>query len=137
MFNVRLTCGCGPCHLPSHACRLSLSICTLDCSSVYIAVCRTLLIAKTYWISVTNKQVIYGTDALRTMFDEVGLGWATKLSESPMLAKMVDASYNFLSNNRISLGGAMDAVIAAKRVEMSKKGVETCGDVDEECSVEW
>lgn len=37
----------------------------------------------------------------------------------------------------LQLGGALDAVIAAKRVEMSKQGVQTCGDVDEECTVEW
>jgi hypothetical protein len=49
----------------------------------------------------------------------------------------VDVIYNFLSANRLSLGGAFDMFIAAKRVEMSKKGVETCGDVDEECAVEW
>lgn len=31
----------------------------------------------------------------------------------------------------------MDAVIAAKRVELSKKGVSSCGDLDEGCMVEW
>lgn len=30
-----------------------------------------------------------------------------------------------------------DGIIAAKRIDMSKKGVETCGDVDEECAIEW
>ena len=35
----------------------------------------------------------------------------------------------FLSANRLSLGGALDGIIAAKRMDMSKKGVETCGDV--------
>ena len=29
------------------------------------------------------------------------------------------------------------AIIATKRIEQSKKGVETCGDVDEACAVEW
>lgn len=35
-----------------------------------------------------------------------------------------------------SLGGVGDAVFAAKRMEMSKAGQETCADVDEECAVE-
>lgn len=35
-----------------------------------------------------------------------------------------------------SLGGVGDAVVAAKRMEMSKAGQETCADVDEECAVE-
>ena len=43
-----------------------------------------------------------------------------------LLSRVVDLIYNFLSANRISLGGAMDAIIAAKRVDMSKKGVQTC-----------
>ncbi|KAJ9519535.1 hypothetical protein QJQ45_013457 [Haematococcus lacustris] len=80
-------------------------------------------------------EVLYGTDALRAMFNEVGLGWAAHLSELPLFSKIVDLIYNFLSANRLSLGGAMDAIIAAKRMELSKKGVETCGDVDEECKV--
>jgi hypothetical protein len=29
-----------------------------------------------------------------------------------------------------------DGIIAAKRIDLSKKGVETCGDVDEECTIE-
>lgn len=35
--------------------------------------------------------------------------------------QIVDMIYEFLSANRLSLGGAMDAIIAAKRIEMSKK----------------
>lgn len=46
-------------------------------------------------------------------------------------------STQFLSANRLSLGGALDGIIAAKRMDMSKKGVETCGDIDEGCAVEW
>jgi len=81
--------------------------------------------------------VLYGTEALNAMFNEVGLGWAVKLSENPIFQKIINIIYDFLSHNRIQLGGALDAVIAAKRVEMSKQGVSTCGDVDEECAVEW
>ncbi len=81
--------------------------------------------------------MLYGTDALRAMFGVVGLGWAANVSSVPLFSQLVDSTYNFLSANRISLGGVMDALIAAKRVEMSKKGVETCQDVDEECAVEW
>jgi hypothetical protein len=76
--------------------------------------------------------VLLGTDALRALFDTVGLGWAVRLSEVPLFAKLLEVVYDFLSANRIVLGGALDGLIAAKRMDMSKKGVETCGDVDEE-----
>jgi hypothetical protein len=76
--------------------------------------------------------VLLGTEALRALFDTVGLGWAVRLSEVPLFAKLLDVVYDFLSANRIALGGALDGLIAAKRMDMSKKGVETCGDVDEE-----
>jgi len=82
-------------------------------------------------------KVLLGTDALRALFDTVGLGWAVRLSEIPLFAKIMDVVYDFLSANRLSLGAAFDGVIAAKRIDLSKKGVETCGDVDEECSVDW
>lgn len=35
-----------------------------------------------------HAQVMYGTDALKAMFNEVGLGWATRLSELPLVAKV-------------------------------------------------
>lgn len=76
--------------------------------------------------------MLLGTDALRALFDTVGLGWAVRLSEVPLFAKLLEVVYDFLSANRIVLGGALDGLIAAKRMDMSKKGVETCGDVDEE-----
>ena len=85
--------------------------------------------------------VLYGTDALRGMFGAVGLGWATKLADHPVVAKIIDVLYEFVSANRVQLsgvfGGALDAVIAAKRIELSKGGVDTCGDIDEGCHVEW
>jgi hypothetical protein len=49
----------------------------------------------------------------------------------------VDLLYQFLSANRLSLGGALDGIIAAKRMDMSKSGVQTCADVDEQCTAEW
>ena len=52
--------------------------------------------------------------------------------------RIVDIVYEFLSSNRLNMGfmgGFLDAVIASKRMQMSQKGIETCGDVDEECSV--
>ncbi|KAI8471497.1 MAG: hypothetical protein J3K34DRAFT_376486 [Monoraphidium minutum] len=82
-------------------------------------------------------RVLQGTDALRGLFGEVGLGWVVGLMESPVLAKLVDVIYEFLSKNRIKIGGAMDALIAARRVSMAKAGVETCGDVDGGCEVDW
>lgn len=81
--------------------------------------------------------VIMGTEALKELFDAVGLGWATRISELPIVAKIVDLLYDFLSANRLSLGGTMDGIIAAKRMELSKAGVETCGDLDEGCIAEW
>ena len=32
-------------------------------------------------------QVIFGTDALKMLFDTVGLGWATRISELPLVNK--------------------------------------------------
>jgi len=81
--------------------------------------------------------VLYGSDALRELFNTVGLGWATRISELPIIKKLVDILYDFLSANRISLGGALDGIIAAKRMEMSKEGKETCSDIDEQCITEW
>lgn len=78
-----------------------------------------------------------GTNALKLLFDEVGMGWATQMADFPLLNWLVDVLYNFLSKNRISLGGMMDSIIVAKRMELSKAGKETCGDMDDECMVEW
>ncbi len=79
--------------------------------------------------------VLYGTDALRVLFDTVGLGWAVSLSELPWIAKVVDVLYDFLSANRLSLGGALDGIIAAKRMDLSKQGKETCGGEKQVCRV--
>jgi len=81
-------------------------------------------------------QVLTGTEALKALFNEVGLGWVVKITELPFFAALVDLLYNFLSANRLSLGGVGDAIIAAKRMDMSKAGQETCADMDEECAVE-
>jgi hypothetical protein len=81
--------------------------------------------------------VLQGTEALRALFSQVGLGWVVGLMESPILAKIVDVIYDFLSANRIQIGGAMDALVAARRVNMAKAGVAVCGDVDGGCAVEW
>jgi hypothetical protein len=37
----------------------------------------------------------------------VGLGWAVNLMELPIISKLVDLLYEFLSANRISLGNAL------------------------------
>lgn len=81
--------------------------------------------------------VLLGTEALRALFDTVGLGWAVQLSELPIVTKLFELIYNFLSANRMEIGGLMDGVIAVKRMELSKKEVTTCGDIDEGCHVEW
>ena len=82
-------------------------------------------------------RVLQGTEALRALFGEVRLGWVVTLMESPLLAKIVDLLYDFLSKNRIQISGAMDALVAARRVNMAKAGVEVCGDVDGGCEIEW
>lgn len=81
--------------------------------------------------------VLQGTTALEQLFETVGLGWATRIMELPIINKIVDLLYQFLSANRLSLGGALDGIIAAKRMDMSKSGIQTCGDVDEQCTAEW
>jgi hypothetical protein len=52
-------------------------------------------------------QVVQGTLALETLFSTVGLGWAVNLMELPIISKLVDLLYEFLSANRISLGNAL------------------------------
>jgi len=52
-------------------------------------------------------QVVQGTAALELLFGTVGLGWAVNLMELPIISKMVDLLYEFLSANRISLGNAL------------------------------
>ncbi|GBG00293.1 thiol-disulfide oxidoreductase [Raphidocelis subcapitata] len=81
--------------------------------------------------------VLQGTDALHELFGTVGLGWVVSVMESPLVSKLVEWLYEFLSKNRIKISGAMDALIAAKRVSMAKAGVEVCGDVDGGCEIEW
>ncbi|GFR48728.1 hypothetical protein Agub_g10685 [Astrephomene gubernaculifera] len=81
--------------------------------------------------------VLMGTDAIRAMYTVVGLGWLAFLMELPLFTSAVDALYDFISRNRISLGGAMDTLLAGKKLQMSKAGITTCSDVDEECSVDW
>ncbi|KAG2427665.1 hypothetical protein HXX76_012314 [Chlamydomonas incerta] len=81
--------------------------------------------------------VLQGTDAIRAMYTVVGLGWLAFLMELPLFTQAVDALYDFISRNRISLGSAMDTLLAGKKLQMSKQGVTTCSDVDEECSVDW
>ena len=50
--------------------------------------------------------------------------------------RLVDLLYDFLSANRLSLGGALDGIIAAKRMDMSKSGKETCSGEDYICMKE-
>lgn len=55
----------------------------------------------------STQQVVQGTAALELLFDTVGLGWAVNLMELPIVAKIIDLLYEFLSANRISLGNAL------------------------------
>lgn len=78
-----------------------------------------------------------GTDAIKSMYAAVGLAWLTWLMEQPFVTKLVELLYDFISKNRISLGDSMDMLMAGKKLDMSKQGVTTCADVDEECTVDW
>ena len=56
---------------------------------------------------------------------------------SPLFSQLVDLLYEFLSANRMSLGNSFDdATIASKRIDRSKKGIETCSDTAVECCIE-
>lgn len=81
--------------------------------------------------------VLQGTEAIRAMYSVVGLGWLSFLMELPFVTQLVDVLYDFISRNRISLGNAMDALVAGKKLQMAKQGTTVCGDLDEECAVDW
>lgn len=47
----------------------------------------------------------------------------------------VEALYDILSKYRLPMAGALDALMAVKRVNMSSQGVQTCENVEEECEI--
>ncbi|KAF5833143.1 hypothetical protein DUNSADRAFT_10662 [Dunaliella salina] len=61
----------------------------------------------------SSGEVLKDTDALKALFNEVGLDWVVKLTELPIIAGLVNILYKDLSASRLNLGGAGDAVISA------------------------
>lgn len=64
-------------------------------------------VSKPLLLLLVLPQVVQGTQALELLFGTVGLGWAVNLMELPIISKLVDLLYEFLSANRISLGNAL------------------------------
>mmetsp|Transcript_10002 Transcript_10002/g.25840 ORF Transcript_10002/g.25840 Transcript_10002/m.25840 type:complete len:428 (+) Transcript_10002:85-1368(+) len=59
----------------------------------------------------SSGEVLRDIDALKALFNEVGLAWVVKLTELPIIAGLVNILYRDLSASRLSLGGAGDAII--------------------------
>ena len=86
-----------------------------------------------------TEEVVTGPEALRLLYDTVGLGWASRLAQLPVVSSVVDALYELISKYRLGIGG-VDAIIAMKRLAQVESGDDTCdkGEDDEECDApEW
>jgi len=79
-----------------------------------------------------------GPDALRLLYDTVGLGWASRLAAIPVISSIVDALYELISKYRLGIGG-VDAIIAMKRLAQAEAGEDQCDKEKEEgCDApEW
>ncbi|KAF5836061.1 hypothetical protein DUNSADRAFT_6531 [Dunaliella salina] len=60
----------------------------------------------------SSGEVLKGTDALKALFNAVGLAWVVKLADLPIIAGLVDLLYNNLAANRLSMGSFGDAIVA-------------------------
>ena len=83
--------------------------------------------------------IVTGPDALRLLYDTVGLGWAARAARLPVVSWLVDRAYDLISKYRLGIGG-VDAVIAMKRLSQVDEGTDTCDKTedDEECDApEW
>ena len=86
-----------------------------------------------------GEDVVTGPEALRLLYDTVGLGWASRLAQLPVVSSIVDALYELISKYRLGIGG-VDAIIAMKRLAQVESGDDQCdkGEDDEECDApEW
>ena len=86
-----------------------------------------------------GEEIVTGPEALRLLYATVGLGWASKLAQLPVVSSVVDALYELISKYRLGIGG-VDAIIAMKRLAQVEAGDDQCdkGEDDEECDApEW
>lgn len=60
----------------------------------------------------SSGEVLRGTDALKALFNAVGLAWVVKLADLPIIAGLVDLVYNNLAAHRLSMGSFGDAIVA-------------------------
>lgn len=84
-------------------------------------------------------EVVTGPEALRLLYATVGLGWASRVAQLPVVSSIVDALYELISKYRLGIGG-VDAIIAMKRLAQVESGDDQCdkGEDDEECDApEW
>ena len=76
--------------------------------------------------------IVKGMEALELLYGQVGLGWVFALSRLPLLGQAAELIYKFISKNRMSIGGGMDAVMALGKINMEEKGEGSCAE-DGEC----
>lgn len=81
--------------------------------------------------------IITGPDALKLLYETVGWGWYSKLASLPLIEKIVEAIYAFVSKYRLPMGSQFDSLLAIKRMNMTNAGVEHCVDDEEACEAEW
>ncbi len=66
------------------------------------------------------------------LYTQVSLGWVFQLSKLPVIGQAAELIYKFISKNRMSIGGGMDAVMALGKINMEAKGEGSCAE-DGEC----
>ena len=70
-------------------------------------------------------EVVTGPDALKLLYETVGLGWASRVAALPVVSWVVDCLYDLISKYRLGIGG-VDAVIAMKRLSQVEAGEDQC-----------
>jgi predicted DCC family thiol-disulfide oxidoreductase YuxK len=80
---------------------------------------------ETIHVIKADGDVVTGPDALRLLYDTVGLGWASRVAALPLVSWVVDRLYDLISKYRLGIGG-VDAVIALKRLSQVEAGEDQC-----------
>jgi predicted NBD/HSP70 family sugar kinase/thiol-disulfide isomerase/thioredoxin len=83
-------------------------------------------------ISNKDGSITKGMEALEMLYAAVGLGWVFQLARLPLFGPAAELIYKFISKNRMSIGGGMDAVMALGKINMEAKGEGSCAE-DGEC----
>eukprot|EP00887_Chlorella_sp_A99_P003061 scaffold9.g3061.t1 len=68
-----------------------------------------------------NGTILKGTEALKNLYDTVGLGWAARFGDLPVISNIVDWVYELLSKMRLPIGRSMDAMLAMRRMKMTSE----------------